>query len=100
MQQRRLARPVRAQNRDTRVHIDTEGQLLVEIVLLLAAVGEGDAVERDDGRRELADVFKVEPRRREWGGVLASVERRKEEKMERERGEQRRRREEERKDEA
>jgi hypothetical protein len=40
--------------------LDTEGEVGVEVVLAFARVGECDLVESDDGRRQLADVFKVE----------------------------------------
>ena len=43
--------------------LDTEAEVLVQVVLLLARIRERDVVERDDGRRELADVLEVEAQR-------------------------------------
>lgn len=45
---------------DTRVHVDTKVETLVEVVLLLARVGEGNVVEGDDGGWQPPDVLKVE----------------------------------------
>jgi hypothetical protein len=42
------------------VHVDTNTEVLVEVVLLLARICERDIAERDNGRRELLDVLKVE----------------------------------------
>lgn len=43
--------------------LDTEGEILVESILHLTRIGEGDLVEGDDGRGELSDVLKVEEER-------------------------------------
>jgi hypothetical protein len=52
--------PVVSNDGDTRVHVDTEREVLVEVVDLLSRVGEGDVGEGDDGRGELGDVLKLE----------------------------------------
>jgi hypothetical protein len=68
VEQRRLARAVLAHDGDARVHVDTEREALVQVVLDLAAVREGHLVERNDGRRQLAHILELEaqrPRRRD-----------------------------------
>jgi hypothetical protein len=49
--------------------LDTEGEVGIEVVRALAGVRECDLVECDDGRGQLADIFKVESAsRRSWSG--------------------------------
>jgi hypothetical protein len=56
----RLSGTVITDNGNTRVHVHTEGEVAVEVVLLLARVGESDVAERDNRRGKLANVFEVE----------------------------------------
>lgn len=43
-----------------RVHVNTKVEVLVQVVGLLARVGESDIAEGDNGRRELLDILEVE----------------------------------------
>ena len=56
----RFADTVRTHEGGPAVHVDTEIQVLVEVVLGVAGVGEGDVVEREDGRGQLLDVGEAE----------------------------------------
>jgi len=60
VEESRLANTVGADKGGTRVHVDTEVEVLVQVVLGVARVGEGDVVERQDGRRELLDIGEAE----------------------------------------
>lgn len=77
MQQGRLASSVCAQDGYAGIHttetltvkhhfqilqnaLDTKAQILVQVILLLPRVRERNIVERDDGRRELTHILKVE----------------------------------------
>jgi len=55
-----MSSPVVSDDGDTRVHIDTEGEIFVQVIDLLSRVGEGDVGESDDRRRELGDVLELE----------------------------------------
>jgi hypothetical protein len=52
--------PVVSDDGDTRVHVDTEVEVLVEVVLLLTRVRERDVREGNDGRGKLGDVLESE----------------------------------------
>jgi hypothetical protein len=52
--------PVVSDNGNSRVHVDSERKVSVEVVLLLARVREGNVRESDDGRRESGDVLELE----------------------------------------
>ncbi|TKW51055.1 hypothetical protein CTA1_9472 [Colletotrichum tanaceti] len=55
-----LANTVGADEGGTGVHVETEVDVAVQVVLGIARVGEGDVVERQDGRGELLDICETE----------------------------------------
>mmetsp|Transcript_64945 Transcript_64945/g.170034 ORF Transcript_64945/g.170034 Transcript_64945/m.170034 type:complete len:395 (+) Transcript_64945:494-1678(+) len=61
--QRRLAAPVGPHQRDARVAVDPQVELRVELVLLLAAVREGDVVEREYRGLQLPALLEAEVQR-------------------------------------
>ena len=59
-QQGGLADAVGADEGGAGIHVDAEVEFLVEVVLAVAGVGEGDVVEGEHGRGELLDVGEAE----------------------------------------
>lgn len=51
--------PVVSNDGNSRVHVDSERKVSVEVVLLLTRVREGNVREGDDGRRESRDVLEL-----------------------------------------
>lgn len=60
VEQSGLSSSVRAEDGYSGVHVDTNVQVLVEIVLLFAAVGESDRIQSDDRWWKFRGIFEDE----------------------------------------
>mmetsp|Transcript_25719 Transcript_25719/g.53316 ORF Transcript_25719/g.53316 Transcript_25719/m.53316 type:complete len:232 (+) Transcript_25719:259-954(+) len=73
LQQRGLSGTVGSDKRNARVQVHTQLQLLVQVVLLLARVGEGDVIEGHHWRRDLLRVRECEGVLGIWHGLLCQA---------------------------
>lgn len=60
VEQSRLSNTVGSDKGGTRVHVDTEVEILVQVLLGVSRVGEGDVVKRQHRRGQLLDISEAE----------------------------------------